>query len=596
MKQDFKISYTSKDFDSIKKDLIAYAKRYYSNTVVDFSDASPISLLIDSVAYAGDVLSYAFDYNANETFLDTALERKNILNIGLQNGYKIGKSSTITGVATFYMLLPANQMQPDYRYSPVIRKGTELASSVGQTFILMEDIKITQDVIGAEYTVAEVDPLTNNPTYYAVKFNGNIMSGKITTKTYEIMDFTRFMKIVMPETNVLEIVSIVDSDNNEYYEVETLSQDVVYKLIKNYNNSGDNANFVKPIYAARRFTRSIDENNNTVLTFGGISQANAGINPGMFEPSKTILNKFGREYITDTYIEPNKLISGDNFGIAPSNTTLTITYRVGSNNNKSVGPNSINSVNNLSYFIDNTNLDPNTLSKVLRSIEVTNDETLINTDVSLTTKELKDQIGSYIQAQNRAVTDRDYESIIYSSPSNIGKIRRARVVRDRNSLRNNLNVYVISSDPSDSLIQTSYSTKQNLKNYLNNYRIMTDTIDILDAKIINLGINYEIMTDPNYDSYDVLRNTKEQLKFFYKNKLFIGEYFSLNDIYRELRKVPGLLDVTRVDLVNNSGYGYSGIKYDIESNYTNDKRYLICPLNCIFEIKYLDENIQGIIK
>lgn len=597
MKQDFKISYVSKDFSSIKNDLTKYAKRYYSDTIMDFSVSSPMSLLIDSIAYAADIVSYNIDYNSNETFLDTALEKKSILNIGLQNGFKTSGMSTISGVLTFYMLLPAtnNGFQPDYRYSPTIRKGTQFNSSNGTPFILMEDIKITQDILGTNYTIAEVDPSTNNPLYYAVKFHGNVMSGKIIEKVYEIDDFTKFFKLKLPEQNILEIISIVDDEGNEYYEVESLSQDVVHKLIKNYENT-DNASLMKPVYAQRRFTKELDDFNYTTLTFGGSNKKILDLKANFFEPSKVILDKFGRDYITDSYIQPNKLISGENFGIGPSNTNLYVKYRVGGNSSRSIPPNSLNSLTNLSYYIDNINLDINKINKIIGSIEVTNEETLINSGYDPNLNELKEQIGGYIQTQNRAVTDRDYESLLYNSPSNIGRIKRCRAIRDRNSLRNNLNIYIISSDANDKLIQTNYIVKQNIKNYLNNYRIMTDTIDILDAKVINIGINYEIMTDTNYDGLEVLQNTKEQLKYFYDTKLFIGEDFSINNIYKQLRYVPGLLDVIKIEIVNKTGVGYSNIEYDIKNNYTNDNRNIICPLNCIFEIKYADSDIQGTIR
>lgn len=596
MKQDFKIAYTSRDFDSIKSDLVNYAKRYYSNTITDFTDSSVMSLLLDSIAYAGDVISFSIDYNTNETFLDSAIEKENILKIGSQVGYKQKNYTGASGKIALYMLLPVKDMEPDYSYSPTIRKGSRFKSLDGTTFLLTNDIKITKDIINTQYTVAQVNPTTNAPTYYAVKFYADVVSGDIVERTIGVGDFTKFLTVKMRDVGILEILSVIDAEGNEYYEVESLSQDIVYKLINNYDNSANSTRFFKPIHAPRRFNKYINAFNEMFLTFGGIGKYNvSGTNP-VFEPSKTALQQFGREYFTDTYLEPSKLVNGDNYGIGPSNTTLTIRYRVDNSLNNSLPPNSINKVDNLLYFLNTNDLNITAVNNVINSIEITNEETIVNNNISLTTKELKDQIGSYNQAQNRAVTDRDYESFIYSAPSVVGSIRRTRVMRDKNSLRNNLNIYVLSTDSSDSFVNTSYDTKLNLKNYLNNYRILTDTIDILDAKVINIGINFEIIADPNYNEFDVLRIAKEQLKFVYSNKMYIGESFSVNEVYKNLRKIKGLLDVKNVEIVNKTGLTYRGVPFNIEKNMTNDNRFVVCPQNCVFEIRYLDSDIQGYIK
>ena len=599
MKQNFKISYLSKDYSDIKQEITNFAKRYYSNSLVDYSDSSPLSLLIDSIAYVGDIISYNMDYSANETFLDSALDRENILKIGLQNGYKVYNNSIINGVATFYMLLPStNSYMPDYSYSPVIRAGTQVSSKNGITFILTEDIKITKDIVGLNYTIAEVDNITNNPLYFAVKFNGNVTSGRKGTRTYEIDDFIKFRKITLEANNVVEIISVLDSDGNEYYEVESLTQNVVHKLIKNYSQEGSSS-LVKPIYAKRRFTKSFNSNGTITLTFGGIDN-NVSLAPDLiFDPAKSIIDTYGREYITDRYFRPNTLIRGDNFGIGPANTILTITYRVSDYSTESVPENSLKNVENLLTFIDDTNLDLTRLNRVFNSIEVTNEEAFTRTNVQFTNQELKDNIGSYIQAQNRAVTDRDYESLIYSSHPNIGRVKRCRAVREKNNFKNNLKIYVISSDYSNGveyLSKCHYNIKQNLKNYLNNYKIMTDSIDIVDAKIINLGINYEILIDPNYNSYDVLGASQQVLKNLYLNKFYIGQNFSISEIYKQLRNITGLLDVTRVEIVNLNTDGYSKNSYIIDDNYTRDGLNLICPLNCIFEIKDTNKDIKGIVK
>ena len=246
--------------------------------------------------------------------------------------------------------------------------------------------------------------------------------------------------------------------------------------------------------------------------------------------------------------------------------------------------------------MDTTNLNTNAVSTVLNSIEVTNEESFSSPYYDYTNNDLKEQIGSFYQAQNRAVTERDYEALIYAAPKSVSSIRRLRVVKDKKSLKNNLNIYVLGSDSSDRFMNVTYATKENLKNYLNNYRVMTDTINILDAKVINLGINYEIIVDPNYDPYDVLNNTKEFLVEQLSEKMQIGEHFTKNKVYKILRSMKGLLDVTNIEIVNNSSMGYSDVLFDVDANTTDDNRTIICPLNCVFEIKYPTSDIKGPIK
>ena len=596
MKKQFPIKYTSKDFDNIKADLVNYAKRYYSENFRDFGDTSFVSLMLDSTAYVGDILSFYADYQTNETFLNTALEQKNINEIARQLGYRNKSTSTSSGSVAVYLLLPSNATgtAPDFDYAPVIKKGTIFSAAGGAKFILVDDVNVNQT--NANYVVANVDNNTGNPTFWAVKVYGRVISGIFGEQLVNVGNFTPFLRVTLNNNTIAEIISVTDSEGNEYFEVDYLTQNVVYRSFLNTNSdSSETPNTLIPYVAARRFV--VEYLPNAIfLRFGnGQYVPEDDLRPDLLaEPSKGFLEMYASDFSTKTFLDANQLVKNDKLGIAPENTTLTIRYRYNDVLNTNVAAEQLGNIDTLLLeFKNQPLLNANLLASVRQSFQITNEEAIVGSTSQESVEELKNRILSNFNSQGRIVTIQDYEGACYNLPPKYGSVKRVKAFKDLDSLRNNVNLYVLSEDSAGNFVKTNNTTKENLKVWLNKNRVLTDSVDLMDAKIINLGINYSIMIDPNYIAADVLSRANAQLIDFYSFKPHIGQSFYITDIYRELRKISGVLDVKDVEVVLKTGQNYSGIYFDVDANASNDGRYIIIPKNAAFEIKFLTTDIIG---
>jgi len=593
------IKYTSRDFNSIKADLVEYARRYYPDTVTDFSQASFASMMLDSVAYIGDILSFYLDYQVNESFLDTAIETNNVYRIARQMGYKMPRRPVAYGQVSMYILIPASSdgTQIDSSYVPILSKGnTVFSSTSGQSYTLVEDVDFGQST--NEVVVARTDSTTGIPTYYAVRTVGTVVSGETIVENISIGAFEKFKKIKLREKNIVEIISVIDSNGREYYEVETLSQDTIMKEIKNLGNSTDEPTSVmKMVSVPRRFVVE-NEIEDTYLQFGYGSEDTIEDN-ALIDPSQSILQLHARDYISDSYFDPADINKTDKFGLAPENTTLRITYRITSFADANAAPRSINRVASAAFrYKDSSTLLPSKVAVINSSLEVANEFAIVGDITNITTnaEELKTRINNFYSAQSRAVTIQDYTTLVYSMPARFGAVKRCMVLQDNNSFKRNINIYVISQDSNNRLIQTNSVIKQNLKTYLSNYKIINDTIDILDAKIVNFGITFEVIGSTDLTKQQVLNNCLFALANKYSKHLDIGEHLSITDIYTLLNRVNGVSDVVSVDLVPKTGNSYSSTYLNFNKQMSPDGRFIRCPKNVIFELRFPDIDIKGIIR
>jgi hypothetical protein len=590
------IRYTSREFDSIREDLVNYAKRYYPNTFKDFSEASFGSLMLDTVAYVGDIMSFYLDYQVNETFLDTAVEYDNILRHARQMGYRFKGSYSATGMITLYAIVPANAsgMGADTSYMPILKRNSVFSSGAG-SFILTEDVRF--DSPSNQQVAARINPTTSAPSSYAVKAQGQIISGEFGVDTILVGNFERFKKVLLNKNNIVEIISVFDSEGHEYFEVDYLSHDVVYKSVPNIDsNTKDNAPaLVRPFIATRRFTTTKSQNSIT-LQFGYGSDSEIAT-PTLAEPSNVVLQRHAKSYITDTAFDPSDLIGTDKLGIGPANTTLTITYRKNTAQSVNAAVGSINSLASPLYGFNDPTITPTVAAtNVIASIECYNEEPIIGSVRTPTVEEIRDQAMNIFPTQNRAVTATDYEAITYMMPSSFGAVKRCRVVRDQDSLKRNLNLYTISENSYGKLIASNSALKENLKIWLNRYRMINDTVDILGAKIVNIGIEFEVVSNVEVNRYEVLDSTVQALVNKFSRTMFIGERFYITDVFTELNKVRGVADTVNVKLVNKSGGDYSQSTLNIEKFMSLDGRYLSVPDNVILEIKFPKIDIRGTVK
>ena len=589
------IKYTNRDFSSIRESLIQHAKRYYPNTFKDFNDASFGSLMIDTVSYVGDVLSFYLDYQANESFLETAAEYENVLKLSRTLGFKFNKAPSSYGVCQFFALIPAvpNTGAPDMRYAPVLKAGSRVATQGDISFSLIEDVifeRTENDIV-----VAKVDEATGGPLYYAIKSEGPVVSGELREHTQNVGDFRRFLTVAVPGTDVSEIVSVTDAEGHEYLEVEHLSQNTIFKPFVNPNASKDSvANILKAVAAPRRFTvEHIDDKTFVNFGFGSETELVSG---SVADPSNVVLKRHAKEYISDTSFDPSMLTSTDKFGVAPANTALSIVYRSNTSENVNAAAGTVNRVVDADVeFNDLTLLDEGIRQYVANSIEVSNEDPIIG-DVSLpSVEELKIRAMGNFSTQNRAVTRQDYVSAVYAMPAKFGAIKRCCIFRDNDSFKRNLNLYVLSENEEGHIVKSNNTMKLNLKTWLNNVRMLNDTVDILDGHIINVGIDYQIVVAEGADRFEALRKSSLAIEELFLIHKEMGEPLYISDYFKALKDVEEVLDVINIDVINKVSGPYSNLDFDIELNTSSDGRVITPPRTALFELKFPEIDIRGTI-
>ena len=439
--------------------------------------------------------------------------------------------------------------------------------------------------------MATTDSTTGAPTQYAIKSYGNVVSGFFNVEEVECGAFQRFKTVQLNSPNVSEIISVFDSDGNEYFEVEYLSQDTVFKELSNNNYKNDNTpSVIKPMLVNRKFVTVFDGNGVT-LQFGSGDELESDF---VSDPQNVAMDIFGKSYVTDTTFDPSRLVDNKYYGIVPQNTTLTIAFRQSNPLNSNVAASSLNTVaSSLLEFEDASVLADATLTTVRNSLEVINEEPIMGNVTNPTTAEIKQRIYDTFPTQNRAVTQQDYENLVYRMPSKFGSIKRCSVQKDPDSQKRNLNVYVVSEDPQRKLTNTNNTIKSNLKTWLNHYRMINDTIDILDPFIINFGINFIIKPEKNVNKFKVLDDCVVALASEFSSPLFIGESISKSNIFNVLNSVSGVNDVVKAQIINKTSVNYSNVFFSISDNVSPDGDMIVCPKNAIFEMKFPEVDIKG---
>tara|TARA_R100000008_G_scaffold86894_1_gene82534 strand:- start:458 stop:2260 length:1803 start_codon:yes stop_codon:yes gene_type:complete len=596
-RDNIKINYLSRDFQSIKADLLDYAKRYYPDSFQDFTDAGFGALMVDAVSYIGDIVSYYLDYQANESFLATALEYENILKHGRTVGYKHQGARATFGSITTYILVPVNSngTGPDREYMPILRAGSTFYAGSSQ-FTLLEDINFAN--ANNEVVVAKTSSTTGAPTHFAVKSTGRVVSGATRTKRFEnIGDFVKFRRLTLVGNNITEVISVTDSEGQRYYEVENLSQNVIYVPMRNTDTTTNvqAPNILKPVIVPRRF--KVERSRFAADLIFGYGSDSELSNSSFAEPRDIVLDIHSKTYVTDTAMDPSVLIKTDKFGVGPSNTNMTVTYRANTADNSNAAAGTITKVGVAAFeFANRTNLVRGRMQTVKDSLEVNNENPIQGDITPPNAEELRELIQSSHSAQNRIVTAEDYKAFIYMMPGRFGGVSRCTVIQDVDANLRNINIYVISRSINGYLETTNDIVKQNIKTFIASKRMINDSVDILDAKIINLGINFEVITSIGANKRSVLDRCVGAVSSYVDSLYEIGESFSISDIYSTLNSVRGVVDTTRVSVFQKTGVGYSSIKFNVKNQTTTDGRFVRAPKNAIFEVKYPNADIRGTVK
>lgn len=587
------IRYTSRDYESIRNDLIEYTKRYYPNTFRDFNETSFGMLMLETVAYVGDILSFYVDYQANESFLDTAIDYNNVLRHARNMGYRYKLANSSMGMLSFYALIPANTvgLGPNTSLMPILRRGSQFATQGGVNFVLTEDVDFSKT--GNEVVVGRVNETTGVPTSYAVKATGRAISGKILRKTVTVGAFERFRRVEVGNLLIADIISVTDDEGHEYYEVPHLSQDIVYLPVPNYNSDKETVpSILKPVPIPRRFTVERDEGK-VYLQFGYGSDTEL-TTTSVVDPAEVIMELHGRNFVSDTSFDPAKIISTDKFGIVPANTTLTIEYRVNTADSVNAAVGTITRVVDPEFkFLNRNNLLSSDVDFVIQSLEVNNDESFVGDVSTPSSDEVRIRAKNYFSTQNRAVTAKDYETLIYSMPPYFGAVKRCKVVQDNNSFKRNLNLYILAEDSEEKLTTANTTLKRNVKSWINRHRMINDTIDILDAKVVDFGVRFQIIPELTYDKHDALRNAIDALRDLFEIPLDIGEPISISKIYNTLNEAEGVEDTLDVEIIERVGVNYSTIPFSFDKYITSDGRMVRGFKNICYQLKYPLSDLEG---
>ena len=591
------IKYTNRDFDSIKEDLVKYAKRYYPNNYADFTEASFGSMLFDMVAYVGDMMSFYVDYQANESFLDTSVEFSNLRKHARALGYSYSGTPVSYGIASFFILVPANVdgTAPDSSYIPTLKKGAAISASNGSSYILLEDVDFSNsknDVIEARY-----DETNGGVTYYAIRAHGQVSSGTLRMVEANLTDseFIKFRKVKVGDSTISEIVKVIDSEGNEYYEVDYLSQETVLLETTNPTAKSDGVrSIMKPYVTARRFVVEQD-NTGTYLQFGFGSDDDD--DSGLADPSKVAIKLHARDHLTNRSIDPSSLLGTNKLGVSPTDTTLQIVFRKNDSSNVDVATNGLQKITNheLKYENEN-NLASDILSVIGGSLEVSNDKPITSQSIDITSDEIKVRAKNYYATQNRAVSKQDYEALVYNMPPKFGAVKRVNAISDPMATNRKLALYVISESNNGILELSNMRIKNNIKTWLSQYKGINDQLEIFDPYIVNFGIDFEVSVDNRFNNEEVLAECFENIKNKYNNKFYIGEPIYITDIQNTLSKTRGVVDVKTVKIKNLYGGNYSSTPFNFDKVISKDGTFYKIPKNVILELRFPDKDLKGKIK
>ena len=613
------IRYTDRDFNTIKNQLIQYSRTYFPNTYNDFTETSTGMLFIEMAAYVGDVMSFYLDNQIQETFIQRARQTTNLYALAYSLGYVPKVTTVATTFVDYYQQVPsivsASIYVPDYSYALLIPENTSItANNDSSTKFITEDVVDFSASSSLDPTVVSVYQVSNgNPTYYLLKKSRKATSSEIITTSFTFTNAKKFDSVNINDDNIIGILDVVDTNGNTWYEVPNLAQENVYNSIRNTNTNDPNfVNDPEVPYllelktVQRRFAARFIDSGSLQLQFGAGSTRSTTeeIIPN---PDNVGLGlPFERDQLT-TAFSPTNFVFTNTYGIAPYNTTLTVRYLKGGGALANVEAGTLTGVdNNNVTFVNQPIITTPTVTDTLAN-QIFNSLTSNNplaADGGMdgdTVEELRQNSLGNFQNQLRVVTTQDYLVRALSMPSNLGVIAKAHAqpqkIGDYQSgeLPSVLDLYVLSFNSNKQLRTATDTLKRNLQTYLSEYRMINDSVNIKNAYIINIQVNFEIVVNPNYNNSEVLTNCITSLQnYFNIDKWQINQPIIMKDIFVNLSKIEGVQIVKNIVINNLTGesLGYSNFSYDTTAATINDVLYpSLDPM--VFEVKYPNQDIIG---
>mgnify|MGYP003111035797 FL=1 len=599
-------SYLNKDFGGFRKDLLNYAKTHFSEQIRDFSEVSVGGMLVDMAAYVGDVMSFYLDHQYSELNLETAIEEPNVQRLIRQSGITITGASPAIVSATIYIRVDSafdiktQSYIPNHRQLPILKAGTKVASVDGTVFELTQDYDFAEKNLTNELisSVSTGNTDNNGTVLDYIVYRDCIFTSAISkTETFNISnEFIPFRTIDLAESDISEIVSVYDSENNHYYEVKSLTHDVVYRRFNNVKSDSDLVHDKLGIIPApRRFTKEFSLlDGKTTIRFGS-GRADTYEDDIVPDPSDHALPLYGNKRTFSRFsIDPNKMLETRTLGVSPINTTLTVTYRHGGGFGHNASPGQIiNIVSLITKF--NSAISATKVRNIRNSIEVYNESRASGGTDRPTLNEMRAVALNYQGSQDRIVTKQDLLTRVYTMPSNFGRVYRV-AVRKNNFSQNTALVSILTKNELGYLDYATDTLKKNIAKYINEYRLIGDSIDILDGTILNYGIRFSITVDNRYNDSNVLVKVINKIKKFTRTENFqIDQPINLTDISLLIVSTDGVNTLNSLEVIERKGSVndrlYSSNSFNIKESIVKGILYPV-P-GGMFELKYPNDDIQG---
>ena len=594
------IKYINKEFGDFKNQLIEYAKNYFPDAYNDFSPSSPGLMFIEMAAYVGDVLSFYQDTQIQETFLQHAKNPSNLYSLAYMMGYKPKVSTAAETTLTVSQNVSATAgFTPNWDQALKVNENAVVRSDTdGQpTFLTTKPIDFTfsSSFDPTDVKIYSVDE-NGKPAEFTLSKEVKAYSGEVqsTTQTYTTAE--KFATINIEDTNIIRVLDIVDSDGKTWTEVPFLGQDTVFQEESNTSTDANLApNKLKVTRVPRRFVTRFTSKGVLQIQFGsGIAGSNEeSLLPDPFRTNNSITDGTGVGELYKAY-DPSNFLFTSTYGVAPSNTTLTIRYITGGGTAANVPSNTVNNIVTATSTATDTSYQA--------TLGFNNKAAAFGGKDGDSTEELRQNSLRSFAEQQRTVTLQDYAVRALSLPPRFGTVAKVYVTQttppnQQNSLLSTnplaISLYTLAYNHEGKLAPTPYSLKENLKTYLSQFTMIADGVNLLDAYVVNIGVKFEIITLPGAITRDVLLECNRKLKSYFDIRNWsINQPINLSPAYTLLDTVKGVQTVEKIEVINKVGGNYSEYAYDV--NGATNKNVVYPSFDpCIFEVKYPDVDIEG---
>ena len=594
------IKYINKEFGDFKNQLIEYAKNYFPDAYNDFSPSSPGLMFIEMAAYVGDVLSFYQDTQIQETFLQHAKNPSNLYSLAYMMGYKPKVSTAAETTLTVSQNVSATAgFTPNWDQALKVNENAVVRSDTnGQpTFLTTKPIDFTfsSSFDPTDVKIYSVDE-NGKPAEFTLSKEVKAYSGEVqsTTQTYTTAE--KFATINIEDTNIIRVLDIVDSDGKTWTEVPFLGQDTVFQEESNTSTDANLApNKLKVTRVPRRFVTRFTSKGVLQIQFGsGIAGSNEeSLLPDPFRTNNSITDGTGVGELYKAY-DPSNFLFTSTYGVAPSNTTLTIRYITGGGTAANVPSNTVNNIVTATSTATDTSYQA--------TLGFNNKAAAFGGKDGDSTEELRQNSLRSFAEQQRTVTLQDYAVRALSLPPRFGTVAKVYVTQttppnQQNSLLSTnplaISLYTLAYNNEGKLAPTPYSLKENLKTYLSQFTMIADGVNLLDAYVVNIGVKFEIITLPGAITRDVLLECNRKLKSYFDIRNWsINQPINLSPAYTLLDTVKGVQTVEKIEVINKVGGNYSEYAYDV--NGATNKNVVYPSFDpCIFEVKYPDVDIEG---